>query len=88
MELLTEDGARGHARIKAENAARGLRTACEKPRDYSSPDPYAAGIKKLRKELPSTRQWPTPPTPSSSQPSATPPDPYAKGIAAMKKDSK
>jgi hypothetical protein len=86
VELFTESPERQYARTQAEDRARMMRTAayrasCTKP-NYTPPDPYAAGLAKLRKELPYSK-WPEPKVPSS-KPSDTPPDPYKPHLDKMK----
>jgi hypothetical protein len=81
-ELFHESGERASQRVNAENRARGLRVAAASS-DAPPPDPYAAGLAKLRAELPSTK-WPDTQPPSSSKPSNTPPDPYQAALDKLK----
>ena len=70
-------------RHATESQAARLRTAV--PSDATPPDPYAAGLTQLRRELVAEAK---PPVKPSSAPArdATPPDPYAAGLAKMRSD--
>lgn len=88
--ILSETPERGYQRRTAEDRVRGLRTASPRAEpDYTPPDPYAEGIRKLRADLPTTNRWPDPPVvPSTTPGDYTPPDPYAAALDKLRKENR
>jgi len=62
-----------------------LRAACsaEQP-----PDPYAAGLERLRADLPPAPRWPETPAPRSTPTDFNPPDPYSAGLDRLRKETR
>ena len=59
----------------------GLKSAQKK--SYPPPDPYKAGLDRMRRDDPTLTKAPATPKPTS----ATPPDPYAAGLDKLRKEN-
>ncbi|MEO8680157.1 MAG: hypothetical protein ABI665_13985 [Vicinamibacterales bacterium] len=62
---------------------RQMRSNAEGDDDYTPPDPYAAGLAKLRGS-----PLPPPPAPPKANDDYTPPDPYAAALAKMRQEGR